>query len=188
MTRRFALPYRWSTMHQVLWPGRGDRTRFTAPRVREYHEVIALLDERDFALEDYVNQLGSRPYSTVLVAAVNSYAAGHETADFVCDGVADDVTINEALALCVGNQGRVLLLEGDYTIEDTITITDATLAGLGRDVTRLSYVDGVGASFEFSDGVLEDLSVTISDGYGWDVTGYTTAAIRRCRFYTSGGV
>jgi hypothetical protein len=127
-----------------------------------------------------------RPYATVLVAADNSYAIGHLAADFVCDGVNDDETIADALALTVGNGGKVLLLEGDYNLSATVVIADATLAGLGRNITRLSC-SGAAAAFEFANGTLEDMSVHIIDGYGWELVGTAVGAVRRVDFTTQGG-
>jgi hypothetical protein len=130
-----------------------------------------------------------RPYSTFVVAAADSYAPGHERADYVCTGTADHDTINEAIAAVAAESmgGRVLLLEGNYEIDtDEVTVPDGvTLAGLGREVTRVN-VSGSGVGFVFDGGVLEDMEVAVTGGSGWSVSG-GTAVIRRVDFTTSGG-
>lgn len=53
-------------------------------------------------------------------------------ADYICDGAADDVQINAAIAACT-NGGRIVLLEGTYDIQATIDLDIAgiTLQGQG---------------------------------------------------------
>lgn len=69
----------------------------------------------------------AKPYATVLVAASDSIAAGAADADFVCTGSADDVTIQAAIDSISGVAGgRVLLLEGDYSVGISgIVVNDA---------------------------------------------------------------
>lgn len=57
---------------------------------------------------------------TIVVAASNS--TDLSLADYVCDGTDDDVTINAALAALPATGGEVLLLEGLYTVSDTIHV------------------------------------------------------------------
>lgn len=59
----------------------------------------------------------AKPYATLVIAAADSVAPGAEFADFVCDGIADDVQINAAINSLFDatfRGGRVLLLEGTY--------------------------------------------------------------------------
>lgn len=79
--------------------------------------------------------------ATFTVAAVDSLNPGR--ADYQCDGVADEVEINAALnALPAAVGGRVILMEGTFTIADPITIPvdNITLRGQGRS----SFIDGDG--------------------------------------------
>lgn len=84
-----------------------------------------------------VNISGSRA-ATYIVAASNS--VHKETADYICDGTADEVEINAAIAALPSGGGKVLLLEGTYNISDTITISkeNATLEGMGSRNTILN--------------------------------------------------
>lgn len=61
---------------------------------------------------------GDHQTATYIVAASNS---PHQAkADYVCDGTADQVQIQAALDALPNNGGRVILLEGTFTINDTI--------------------------------------------------------------------
>lgn len=72
-----------------------------------------------------------RPYATRVVAAVDSVATDAINADFVCDGINDEVTIRQAflsLAEDLGggsylyNGGKVVLLEGNYYCSEVINL------------------------------------------------------------------
>lgn len=133
-----------------------------------------------------------RPYATVLVAADSSIALGHNSADFVCDGIDDHDTLMDAIAFITDqfSTGRVLLLEGTYnvTTDNLIIPPGVVLAGLGRGVTTLN-VTGNGRAFHFTGGTVEDMSVYIADnGLCWDMTGTDSGTIRRVDFTTQGGV
>jgi len=66
--------------------------------------------------------------ATMVVAASDSL--NPERADYVCDGVADEVEINAAHAALPVDGGRIVLLEGTYTLAAPIVITkDVTLEG-----------------------------------------------------------
>lgn len=75
---------------------------------------------------------GGKPYATVVIAASNSTAADKDSADYVCDGVADEEEINAAIA--PEDDRSVELLEGDYSISSPILITRGGLwlRGQGR--------------------------------------------------------
>lgn len=76
--------------------------------------------------------------ATIVVAASNSVTA---SADRICSGAADDVDINAALT-AAGAGGRVMLLEGTYTLADPIAFTNnnQVLEGQGRG----TFIDGDG--------------------------------------------
>jgi hypothetical protein len=71
---------------------------------------------------------------TVVVAASDASELSKSRADFLCDGTADEVEINAALAVIPSYGGRVLLTEGNFSITGTITLnTPATvLQGIGE--------------------------------------------------------
>lgn len=78
--------------------------------------------------------------ATIVVAASDSL--NKAAANYVCDGVADNVEIQAAIdALPVGG-GKVVLLEGTYVFAATVTraIDNITIQGQGRS-TYISYDD-----------------------------------------------
>jgi len=62
--------------------------------------------------------------ATLVVAASDSSDRGRAQADYICDGVADDVEINQALNALPVQGGRVILLEGQYVLANPIIIPD----------------------------------------------------------------
>ncbi|MBA7657847.1 hypothetical protein ES703_65790 [subsurface metagenome] len=78
--------------------------------------------------------------ATLIVAANDSL--NRNMANYVCDGVADDIEINAALNALPASGGRVMLSEGTYNIVDSITIpaNNITLRGQGRS----TLIDGDG--------------------------------------------
>ena len=81
---------------------------------------------------------GDQYTATLIVAAYNTLDPN--AAHYQCDGVADDVEINAALNALPASNGRVILLEGDYTLANSITIpdNDITLQGQGES----TFIDG----------------------------------------------
>jgi len=74
--------------------------------------------------------------ATFVVAASDSL--NKEKADYICDGVADDVEIQAALdALTFG--GKILLMEGTYNFSNSIVFNEnnsnSTIEGLGQGIT-----------------------------------------------------
>jgi hypothetical protein len=58
---------------------------------------------------------GGKEYATIYVSASDSHADSIATADFVCDGTDDGVTIDAAVAaVAASGGGRVILAEGQY--------------------------------------------------------------------------
>ena len=79
----------------------------------------------------------NKPYATVVVASKTSPAEDRANADYVCDGIDDQVEINAALATPPA-AGLVLLLDGTYNITASINIAShVILAGLGSEATTL---------------------------------------------------
>jgi len=80
--------------------------------------------------------------ATIVVAANDSL---HKNmADYVCDGTADDVEIQAALDALPAGGGKVVLLEGEYSIASTINLSDyQTLEGQGFN-TILRAKNGFG--------------------------------------------
>jgi len=63
-----------------------------------------------------------RQAATLVVAAYDSEST--ERADYVCDGTADEVQINQAITALNGVGGKVLLLEGHYNIAASVVLDD----------------------------------------------------------------
>jgi parallel beta-helix repeat protein len=85
-------------------------------------------------------------WGTVVVAAYNSSPEGRAGADYVCDGVADDVTISLAIAAGGNAPKRVVLLEGTYTIIAGMTIlANSSIEGQGAN-TIVKIADSGAAS------------------------------------------
>lgn len=68
--------------------------------------------------------------SAFLVAASN--ASNTSGADYVCDGTADEVQINQAIAALPAGGGRVILSEGTFTLAAPIAISASNVALEGQ--------------------------------------------------------
>jgi hypothetical protein len=106
-------------------------------------DIVSITDSR--ACHNFVVPGSAGGAVSMIVAAADSSDRHKLYADYVCDGTADDVEINEALSQvkAVGG-GTVFLSAGSYTLADTIKIpSDITLAGEGT-ATRLTFDTSVG--------------------------------------------
>ena len=83
--------------------------------------------------------------ATLLVAASNASPQSRLGADFVCDGIADEVEIQAAIDALPSQGGRVLLSEGTFNIAAMISITrdNCLLEGQGMGDHREGYADGI---------------------------------------------
>lgn len=83
-------------------------------------------------LETRVNEIPAVP--TFVVAASNASAHVKNNADFVCDGTADEVQINEAQAALPSIGGRLLLSEGIFTLAAPVVVDkdNVSLSGLSK--------------------------------------------------------
>lgn len=82
----------------------------------------------------------------VTVAGVGAAPLHREFADYVCDGTADDVQINAAIAALPAGGGKVVLSEGTFTLAAGISIPTSTklhLVGAGRLKTLITLANGV---------------------------------------------
>ena len=71
--------------------------------------------------------------ATFVVAASDSSTLSKQQADYVCDGTADDVEIQAAIDALPSGGGKVVLMEGEYSISSSVTPkTKTTLVGFGR--------------------------------------------------------
>src|SRR3990167_9545943 len=119
----------------------------------------------DFTLEDVSVMRAGAYGATLVVAASDALDSSKATADYVCDGTADDVDINLAIAALPAG-GKVLLTEGTFYITATIIpITGTTLEGVGNS-TLLYLVSGTSddvigtlAGASTTDVVIRDLKI-----------------------------
>lgn len=105
--------------------------------------------------------------ATRVVAASNASATVKARADYVCDGTADDVEINAALAALGSVGGVVQLSEGQFNLAASVATTASkqSLRGLGIGVTVLRMIDNivgtniVGVTLTYDDSDLMDLTI-----------------------------
>ena len=97
------------------------------------------------SIEDVLGITGAHNFSraaTFIVAANDSTAQGKATADYICDGTADDVQIQAAFDALPSTGGSVMLLDGKFNIAAALWIPAATkLFGQGYN-THLFLVAG----------------------------------------------
>jgi hypothetical protein len=119
----------------------------------------------------------NKPYATWVVAAVDSVAPEKANADYVCDGVADEVQITAALA----GGGRVVLLDGTYVLSAAATlISGVALVGMGAGVSTLSGSGDLLSGAAIAQAQVEDLTF---DGGGLAIaTSALDVDVARCEF------
>ena len=84
--------------------------------------------EQEF--EDLIDSIGS--IGTITVAASDASDASKGRADYQCDGTADNVQIQAAIAALPTGGGKVVLSEGTFTLASTIQPgDDTTIMGVG---------------------------------------------------------
>lgn len=115
----------------------------------QYLKNEPLVDPSSNVLQAYEGQLywsgsviGGGGGGTLSVAANDASDESKARADYVCDGVDDDIDINAALAALPGVGGKISLSEGTFNISNPIDIPndDITLEGMGNS----TYIDGAG--------------------------------------------
>lgn len=80
--------------------------------------------------------------ATLLVVASDALDRTRAQADYLCDGVADDVEINAALNALPAGDGRVMLSEGTFNITSPIIIPASNIALEGQGWS--TFIDGDG--------------------------------------------
>jgi hypothetical protein len=81
----------------------------------------------------------------LFVAASTAPQILKSSADYVCDGIADEVEVNAALAALPATGGVVQLSSGAFNVAPTATInhvSNAELRGQGRGATAVAFGDG----------------------------------------------
>jgi hypothetical protein len=130
-------------------------------------QLVSMLEDRDRALEDYLNGLtaatgSGHRYATVVVAASNSLSHAAADADFVCTGTNDNVTLQAAInkaGTSAAFGGRVLLLDGDYylaansQVQDTYALSE--LIGQSAQTTNIHIVARTSNASSVNGGALD---------------------------------
>lgn len=157
---------------------------------------------------------GGKQYATFVVAASDSTDADKANADYVCDGTADQVEINSALAATTpSTYQRVLLCAGTYNLSATVTMTtDSVLEGQGDPtvITSTSAIELITCSNDcticnilFDDSADNTVAAVYATGktkielYGLTLLGFGSYGIRLiastshvnihdCNFYAEG--
>lgn len=112
------------------------------------------------------NIVAPKKFASFVVAASDSKAAG--LADYVCDGIYDEVEINAAINALPATGGTVLLLEGTYNIGMPIYPLDYTrLVGQGKGT--IIKVGNKVESVLIVDAVAGQNTITVSDITGFRV-------------------
>ena len=109
---------------------------------------------------------GGNVYDTLVVAASDSNSS---SADYVANGTDDDVTIETAISALPSGGGKIILLEGTYSIGDS--------AGDGIDITKSNVtIEGQGKSTilqRAANTASSDAIITLGDGGTTAVSGIT---------------
>jgi len=87
--------------------------------------------------------------ATLVVAASDSSSQSKVAANYVCDGTDDQAEINNAINALPNDGGKVILLEGSYSISSSITIArnNTILEGCGRNTKLVATYDATGECF-----------------------------------------
>src|SRR3990167_4258023 len=117
----------------------------------------------------------------LIVAASNASGIARAVATYLCDGTADDVDINAAIAALPSGGGKVVLSEGTFNIAaDVVIATSATkLVGQGRGATVLTAQTGVtNAVIDIVANTAAELDDVTVEGIKIDVNSKTVDGIR----------
>jgi hypothetical protein len=90
-----------------------------------------------------------------VVAANDASTHSQGAADYLCDGTADEVQINAAIAALPANGGRVVLTEGTFNVASSILIENdnVTLTGAGAGQKSGATQSGIGTKILAASGI-----------------------------------
>jgi len=108
----------------------------SSPEITGQHgETISNATDGEWDFGDAVVNAAVGRTATLVVAASNSSSLAKKQADYVCDGTDDEAEINAAIDALSSSGGLVLLLEGTYYINNSISLADGddniTITGQG---------------------------------------------------------
>ncbi|MDD5547104.1 MAG: right-handed parallel beta-helix repeat-containing protein, partial [Candidatus Omnitrophica bacterium] len=108
--------------------------------------------------------------ATLFVAASDSLDKCRAQADYICDGVADEVQINAALADLPAGGGRVVLSEGNFILADPIIVPGDYITIEGQNFA--TAIDGAGLA---------------TGEHGIVISGIAGSKVKNLVIYTRGG-
>lgn len=112
--------------------------------------------------------IGKKPCRFVVGSTGSGYTA--DDVDYLCDGTADEVEINAAIAALPENGGEVRLLDGVYNVSSNIVLShdNVILSGQGKNT---KIVRNFGETYDTTSGVIRVYknSCTVQDLY---INGY----------------
>lgn len=99
-------------------------------------QIGAAPKEHTHSIDDIEGASGKSAARFVVGTSANGWTAAD--CDYLCDGTADDVEINAALAALPSAGGEVLLLDGEYMLTASVNIgvDNTTLQGNGAKLVR----------------------------------------------------
>lgn len=109
------------------------------------------------AINENVSQLAEiANAATIVIAASDSSDNMKKHANFVCDGVDDQVEINAAITMLTANGGKILLSDGTFNISASIEIQRSFVTLEGQNFGEASIVydqEGFGTKLKGATGV-----------------------------------
>ena len=134
--------------------------------------------------------------ATLIVAAGNASPRSKLGADYVCDGTADEVEINAAIAALPSGGGKVVLTEGTFNVSGNSQIvlkSKVALEGQGMNLTKVVKaagaethtvgIGGVGNTDITLKGIMFDNSAWgATENWFTNISGVTRLTIDSCGF------
>ena len=130
--------------------------------------------------------------TVIYVAASDTPISKRNLATYICDGVADQEQINDAIN-SLNNNGEVILLEGSYVTDSVILMVDGVNL-IGQGATTIKIIDGINVrthmiSHDYSTTTVSNIAIknlTI-DGNSSNSPATPGGATRLDGIYISGG-
>ena len=159
------------------------RNAFRFPYDR-YGEEVAIYANFRY-LQNYLQRLSATGITAATIVFATSATENPDRADIQCDGTADQVQINDAIAKLAGNDMRLVFLEGTYDIAGDIDLLGrVTMEGPGIfNMTAGTQVASTGTNL-----IINGMSFT-GGGSGDEVIkmvddGNALFVVKNCRFYS----
>lgn len=197
---------------KLRWPRPETRGKVDINKLEEnFRQILDQLDENHAYLNrtDWGSALGTR-WATIVIAAADSTSASKQTADYVCGSADASTVINAAVTALINSRtntigiGRIVLLEGTYTLLSPISVTTLGartvvfqgmgMGGFETSVGATRLLASGNAAFNFggssvsagSTCVVQDLHITCGGSDAGIKTRDMTTIVRNCSIVASG--